>query len=173
MPFNVKKGYDRYKRTHDIIDNITSKIFKGKKLKEAKDIIEEHKSVDSYKYYFLNKLIVENDYTIERVKNILKEKVWILFKNTSVESFITSDNPVVVYDSKTKKINLGISSNTSRILFPLSHELCLCLLSKNYVENDKLADGMYVNLNNNFIDVVKELNSKQKENCDRFTYSKK
>lgn len=172
VPTNVMKGYIGYQEIFDTLDNLLIQDNKCKELKEKRALIKEYRDENAYKYFFFESLLINGKNKIPRLKNIIKEKVWILLKNTSVEPFLTSDNPVVVYDSRTGNIDSSIRNDTSIIIFPLSSELCLCLLSKNYVENHEMVNGKCICINDKLINTIEHLNLLQVNNCDRFTYGK-
>lgn len=76
--------------------------------------------------------IINDEKRVNKFVNILMDKVWIIYKNINYQQlpFITSDNPVVMYNinnkSTSSKVN-GIAKRYTIIYYPLSSQLLLSI----------------------------------------------
>lgn len=170
IPSILLKLYKEYKLIFDILDYDIENIFENKdKINEARNIIKEYNSEEAYKFMVLNK-IVNDKVMFERIKGILKSKTWFLFKNESSIPFITSDNPVVIYNMEIGKLKGGIANKYVFIGFPLSSEYYLSIIPSYYLFATETIYGRYFIIGDESIETIKYWNKLQEQNCDRFTY---
>lgn len=107
-------------------------------------------------------------------------KKWVLLKNKTKVDFLTSDNPVVLYNPHGF---LGFASAYIQIFYPINPKLCLCLLDPlNYLsfgEYNKLNENETLIVNRktekcqiNSIDDVNMINDVQSKNATKHIFSK-
>lgn len=110
----------------------------------------------------------------------LLSKKWVVLKNKTEIDFLTSDNPVVLYNPHGF---LGVASKYIHIFYPINPKLCLCLLDplnySNFGEYKKF-EGNEISMNIrktekyqiNSIDDVNMINDVQSKNATKHIFSK-
>lgn len=107
-------------------------------------------------------------------------KKWVLLKNKTEVDFLTSDNPVALYNPRGF---LGFASEYIQIFYPINPKLCLCLLDpvnySNFGEYNKLNENEFLTVNRktemcqiNSIDDVNMINDVQSKNATKHIFSK-
>ncbi len=110
----------------------------------------------------------------------LVSKKWIVLKNKTEIEFITSDNPIVLYNPNGL---LGFACEHIHIFYPINPKLCLCLLDpenySNYKEPKKFKNNeIILNImktkehNINSIDEINFINDLQAMNATQHIFSK-
>lgn len=117
--------------------------------------------------------------SLEMIDDLLYKK-WVVLKNKTEVDFLTSDNPVVLYNPHGF---LGVASEYIHIFYPINPKLCLCLLDplnySNFGEYNKF-DGNEIlrnirkteKYNINSIDEVNMINDVQSKNATKHIFSK-
>lgn len=115
-----------------------------------------------------------NKELINKMINILYDKIFLLMKISGNEEFVTSDNPVMLLNSLTSDVTPfknGISQNSTIIYYPLTSKILLGIFDSDsifkYVQEN---DCSLIKLKNdsNFISKV---NKKQLDHCKEYVYS--
>ena len=107
-------------------------------------------------------------------------KKWVVLKNKTEIDFLTSDNPIVLYNPHGL---LGFASEYIHIFYPINPKLCLCLLDSfnysNFGECNKFDDDeVLINIRKtetckiNSIDDVNLINDVQSKNATKHIFSK-
>lgn len=97
-------------------------------------------TLNSYFYEFLqDDSIKESHLKIiqEMLPNLVKHfffKKWVLLTNKTNKEFLTSDNPIVMYNSH---YPTGLDREYTYTFFPLSSQVCICLLDPINYKNFK------------------------------------
>ena len=101
-------------------------------------------------------------------------KKWVVLKNKTEIDFLTSDNPVALYNPHGF---LGVASDYIHILYPINPKLCLCLLDplnySNFGEYHKFhGNKISMNIRKTVkcqihsIDDVNMINDDKKKECN-------
>ena len=106
----------------------------------------------------------------------INRKTWIIYKSKYDNAFVTSDNPVLLYDIKTEKTGLfkaGLGYDSTVLCYPISPKLMISIYSNNMMfgqifEMRNRICFLYDN-DKSFIDKMNALQLKQ---CIRQVYSK-
>lgn len=114
---------------------------------------------------------------IQRYSEVLFEKIWVIYRITGENEFITSDHPIMNIDLKSFNVTPfrnGIKEDTTAISYPISPKLLLVLYSKNLLfgEISKYHNRViFLNADKEqkFID---KYNKKQYEQCNRQAFGK-
>ena len=123
------------------------------------------------------------DFIIHYSREIMSEilfKKWVVLKNKTDIDFLTSDNPVVLYNPHGL---LGFASEYIHIFYPINPKLCLCLLDplnySNFGEFKRFeGDEIFLNIRKtekfqiNSIDDVYLINDVQSKNATKHIFSK-
>ena len=123
------------------------------------------------------------DFIIHYSREIMSEilfKKWVVLKNKTDIDFLTSDNPVVLYNPHGL---LGFASEYIHIFYPINPKLCLCLLDplnySNFGEFERFdGDEIFLNIRKtekyqiNSIDDVYLINDVQSKNATKHIFSK-
>lgn len=105
----------------------------------------------------------------------LKNRLWILYKITDNNQFVTSDSPVLLYNASSKSVGLfqaGFGFDSTILYYPVSPKLLIAIYSDNYLFgsmemfNNKIC--LLTSKDKVFIDNVNQL---QLQNCIRQIYS--
>ena len=106
---------------------------------------------------------------ITKICNTLLNKTWLLFCNYTDIDFITSDNPVVIYNYHTKNVGIdnGIINSNTLIAYPIHPRYMVVIFPNEY-----LLGGLKLFYEDSKIDVHEEkvvrfYNNLQFENCTR------
>lgn len=157
------------KKTKELADTI-----KGQVSKEAEEYIRNWEP--DYDFLKGETLKIINDKRLyEKIKKGLLEKNWILYRNKNYKSmpFITSDNPVHIYNYRNPEKQTGNSLIAENVIiyFPISEMLMLAIFPQyiygknmNYI-NNKIEDMD----DNNFII---RLYNRFYQSCSRQIYYK-
>ena len=105
---------------------------------------------------------------IRKAQNILMNKVWIIHKNLNYEKvpFVSSDNPVILYNFYTKKLGFeynGLIKEGTIIYYPINKEL-LVAIYPNFKGLIKYSDTIDFLNDNKF---VMNFNKSNYEQCKR------
>ena len=117
--------------------------------------------------------IITSPERLDKFIEILLKKHWVLYKTPSSKkySFLTSDNPVCMYNFSSKSTTYadnGLGVRETVIFFPVSKNLLIALYDpKTYFSLLKNVDGTLVVADSNF---VMNINKLQYEQCLRQAY---
>lgn len=151
--YRTKKNRDKLMQDGEkILEQTTKKLadtIQGKVSKEAEEYIRNWKP--NYDFLKGETLKIINDKRLyEKLKNGLLEKNWVLYRNKNYKTmpFITSDNPVHIYNYKKPKKQNGNSLIDENVIiyFSINKMLMLAIFPKyiygknmSYI-NNKLQD---------------------------------
>ncbi len=157
---------DSYTKTLKILDN---QLSTSDELKKYSDIIRKYNDDAYYKDIILD--IMTDETRIDNFCNEILSKTWVLFHNKSSVKFITSDNPIVRYNYRTKHLKNGIAGPDVLIGFPLTPEYYLVILPNSYLLGgiQLEADKCFV-IGDESLPTIKLWNSLQISNSTRFIY---
>lgn len=101
----------------------------------------------------------------------LSERVWLIFYNSTSVPFITSDNPIIIYNVADNRIvyeNQGIARPDTALYFPLSSKIMVQLLPKEFFFGDDqpLNSKMHI-LEERDLKYVMDCNLNQIDHCYR------
>ena len=108
-------------------------------------------------------LIADKD-RLDKLSDVLADKIWLFYFNNSSVPFITSDSPVVMYNfirNSVSYANNGVGRDDTFIYYPLSSKILIQIIPRNFWGgtmkslNNTLgflsnADISFINLVNNF-----------------------
>lgn len=135
-------------------------------------IIQKYNSKEYYKGIALRGINMPEQ--LIKYANILLTKTWVIYKNNTRNKFITSDNPVILYNFINKSIGMenGIGRKDTIILYPITPQYLIELFPKQYLF------GKVFELYNNKCILLKEdnfvdnMNKLQYKNSNRQIYGK-
>ncbi|MCB4928455.1 DUF4238 domain-containing protein [Streptococcus mutans] len=109
---------------------------------------------------------ISNDQLLEIVSDVLIGKIWCIYLNKASTSFVTSDNPVIMYNCVSKKIGYdGIGRNDTFIYFPLTSYILIQLIPDiSLTQVYKSVDGILQYITD--IKFINSVNNFQKRNSD-------
>lgn len=189
-PLNVVKNRERLSLF------ISVQFLRTKEIRE--DLLENYSKISSHlqKYNLNNEMKALMDQIDEKhikynqmefillaSRKILDEilfKKWVVLKNKTDIDFLTSDNPVVLYNPHGL---LGFACDYIHIFYPINPKLCLCLLDPlNYSNFGKFnkfeGDEILINIRKTekyqikSIDDVNRINDVQSKNATKHIFSK-
>ena len=108
-----------------------------------------------------------SDVVLETANLFLQGRTWTFLQNQTQFPFVTTDNPVTIFNPNYKPIpghGHGIlSSNKAEVYFPLSPKICLCI-------SHGKRESIYQELSSE--DRVREINKRVIENADKTIISR-
>ena len=170
---NAREYFDKIGK--DLSFNMISEI--EKKLNNV--LSEEHlKVLEKYKDNddFVHQVELErfnNKRFMLKCARYLKDKVWVIYKNTNMHNpFVSSDNPVIFYNYLNRNIGFGyngLSRNETIIFYPLTRNLLLALYPSHLLFNGITTIANKIIYINDYSFVTK-INNLQYHNCYRQVY---
>lgn len=159
----IKMGFDITKK---IIDDIEKKL-KGMLSDEHIGVLNSYKKNEDFIYSMALDHCNSKRF-IRRTTNILMDKVWIIHKNLNYEKvpFVSSDNPVILYNFYTKELGFeynGLIKEETIIYYPINKEL-LVAIYPNFKGLIKYKDTIDFLDDNNF---VMNFNKSNYDQCER------
>ena len=106
-------------------------------------------------------LIAQHDMLV-RLAKYIENRTWLFYINNTEIPFVTSDNPVLMFNFVTNSINredVGIGRDDTIVYYPLTSRILLELLPQN--EDYKRFDNSIIVLGNEKLKFVKSLNTGQ------------
>ena len=97
-------------------------------------IAEKYRSLDENKFREIALPLTIDEDRLERYSVLIDSMVCLFYFNQTQLNFITSDNPVVIFDLLTKNIGLGkagLDSSSCQISYPISPRLTAILFKRN------------------------------------------
>lgn len=167
----VPKFLNRQLNKADFISNESQKELLsafGQQLNDRskKELLNVKMSQDEAKDIALE--TISNTKLLEIVSDILIEKIWCVYLNKISTTFVTSDNPVIMYNYVSKKVSYtdnGIGRNDTLIYFPLtSHILIQLIPDISLTQACKSVDGILQHVTD--IKFINSVNGFQKRNSD-------
>ena len=79
-------------------------------------------------------LIVDKD-RLDKLSDVLAEKIWLIYFNNSSVPFITSDSPVVMYNFISNSVSYtdnGLGRDDTFIYYPLSSKILIKIVPRNF-----------------------------------------
>lgn len=123
--------------------------------------------------------IINDPERIQKFTNILLTKSWTIYKLSDymINSFVTSDHPVCMYNIDTKSTDLhdtGIDKVHTIINYPISAQLLICLYDQHtYFANRGLFHRKLICLDtNNEINFINKMNRLQYQQCIQHTFAR-
>lgn len=106
------------------------KELKGYINNEQFNILDKYKNDENFVYSIQLEHTNSNKF-IKKIKQILLNKIWIVHKNLNFKKypFVTSDNPVILYNYINSKIGYenGLNEKGTIIYFPINSELLIAI----------------------------------------------
>lgn len=114
---------------------------------------------------------------IERYTNVLSNRNFLFYRIQGNMEFITSDNPVMFINSKTKNacpFANGLLRRSTAVYYPLSPKILLCALHPEFgFGRLSEKDGRLVDLNTNReVNFISTINRKQIEQCAQHSFAR-
>ncbi len=138
--------------------------------KEIQEALEKYKKDEYYKGIMLR--LINDKPRLKKYIAILLNKTWLLYYNNTNIEFITSDNPVILYNFIDKTVGLcnGIARSDTFIMMPLTPKFLLFIAPNYYMMGflKKLYDNTLIKVDE--ISVVENCNYRQVENSMRQIY---
>lgn len=109
---------------------------------------------------------------IEKYLPLLTQKIWIIYTNHTSTPFITSDNPVAMYNFELKSLTSnknGLGRKDNVIFYPISSRILLQLIPNNLFWLKGL-DVSKIKLKNKDIEFINIVNSLQIKRADQQFY---
>lgn len=159
----TKMGVNITKNTIDNIEN----YLKGELSEEHISILNKYRENEDFVYSTALEQWNSKKF-IRKATNILIDKVWIVHKNLNYGKvpFVTSDNPVILYNFYTKKLGFdynGLMKEGTIIYYPINKEL-LVAIYPNFKGLIKYKDTIDFLDDNKF---VMNFNKSNYEQCER------
>lgn len=133
--FQLLRGKQTRKYVKEIYEKTLPMVFKSAQ-EQFKSVDEEilKKSFDKYQNgdEYFKELSMESIFSKKVILTFAKILInynFVIYKNCNNMPFVTSDNPVMIIDSKTLKstpFSNGLLVPTTVVLFPISSKLLLC-----------------------------------------------
>ena len=115
-------------------------------------------------------LIVDKD-RLDKLSDVLAEKIWLIYFNNSSVPFITSDSPVVMHNIIRNSVSYadnGIGRDETFIYYPISSKILIRIIPRNFRGRnmDSLNNtlGFLSNADISFINSVNNLQIRHAEN---------
>ena len=161
--FSLKSEYN------ENLSKIIDELKNVKYLEEKNRKIKQYSTDEHYKSIVLE--TINSEKFLSKMINCLLDKTWLICKINTKAKFITSDNPVVVYNFDKNCLDSGIMRNDVVILYPLTPQYIVEILPINHLPglSDIEYGDRFVLLND--IDIINKFNKLQYENAERFIIS--
>lgn len=134
-------------------------------------LLNKYKQEKYYKGMVLKEI---NDKSLlEKFTRVILNRTWLLYYNNTELDFITSDNPVILYNHVNKTIGMvnGIGRDDTVISIPITPKYYILMLPNMYLFGklkEKFDNELILIKEENVIEI---LNKQQSENCKRQIYS--
>lgn len=158
----------------DIIDE--AKLLFGPLTDKQNEFLEKYKKDD---YYFkrTSMEVALNTERIQKLSNILCNRVFVLFRTWGNLEFVTSDNPIMHINARTKSaqpFTNGLLNINTIVVYPISPNLML------YAIHPEACCGLWLQYDGCLIDIngksdfnfVSTMNRKQMEQCANQVYAR-
>ena len=115
-------------------------------------------------------LIVDKD-RLDKLSDVLAEKIWLIYFNNSSVPFITSDSPVVMHNIIRNSVSYadnGIGRDDTFIYYPLSSKILIKIVPRNFlgVKVESLNNTLAV-LSNHDTSFINSVNNLQVRHSER------
>lgn len=164
--FSQTDLYDKILKDFRTDLNNEDVIDKEEKLK----ILEKYSSKEYYKGIALRGMNIPEK--LIKYVNILLDRTWVIYKNGTKNKFITSDNPLILYNFINGNIGMknGIGRLDTIIIYPITPEYLIELVPKQF-----LLGRFFEEYNNKYIfvkeeDFINKMNKLQIDNAIRQVY---
>jgi hypothetical protein len=109
---------------------------------KTKEIGDTSKFYDDDTLKKYGSLILQSELVEEVIDNIYN-RIWVVAKNDSAETFYTSDNPIVFKDKENKNWTTlkSISELGSQVIFPISSDIIIYAHERKYWKKLEKFDG--------------------------------
>ena len=115
-------------------------------------------------------LIADKD-RLDKLSEVLADKIWLIYFNNSSVPFITSDSPVVMYNFIRNSVSYadnGVGREDTFIYYPLSSKILIKIVTRNFLggvmKNLNNTLGFLSNADISFINSVNNLQIRHAEN---------
>ena len=117
---------------------------------------------------------ISSNQRIDKYSEILMERIWVVYYNNTSMPFLTSDNPVIMYNFRSDSISYsetGIARGDTIIYFPISSRIMVQLFPSNFLSGSrKKIDGFRLCLENRDLKFVTGVNTLQMNHASSETY---
>lgn len=146
----TKMGYDITNNYIDAIEDALKNQLSAKHI----EVLNKYRNNENFVYSNALEHLNSNSF-LKKSIDILMNKIWIVHKNVNYkkEPFVTSDNPVIMYNFYTKKMGFeynGLIKEGTIIYYPINKELLIAIypnfkgLKKRNNSIDFLIDDKFV-----------------------------
>lgn len=115
-------------------------------------------------------LIADKD-RLDKLSEVLADKIWLIYFNNSSVPFITSDSPVVMYNFISNSVSYadnGVGRDDAFIYYPLSSKILIKIVPRNFWGgNMKSLNNALRFLSNHDIPFVNSVNNLQAKHAER------
>lgn len=123
----TKMGFDITNNFIDVIENTLKSQLSDKHI----EVLDKYRNNEDFIYSNALEHWNSNSFLRKSI-NILTKKIWIVHRNINYKDkpFVTSDNPVVMYNFYTKKLGFdynGLIKDGTIIYFPINKELLIAI----------------------------------------------
>ena len=165
--FSQKENYD------NILENIENNLINEEDVFQREDKLRMIKKYYQKKYYKGMVLRQINDKNqINKYTKVILNRTWLLYYNNTNTDFITSDNPVILYNFINKTVGMpnGIGRDDTIIATPVTPKYYILMIPNMY-----LFGKMRENYDNECIvvteqEIIETLNRQQYKNSIRQIY---
>lgn len=165
---HINNAIDKGKLLKEIIE-----CTYGNKLpKEQIDVLKNMKLDDDF-FKNISFEFISNEERLEFYSNILIKKKWLYLINYTNVPFVTSDNPVILYNYIKNDYgyeNNGIARNDSIIFFPISSNILVEILPALFDDLDDDINNKRVFLNECDMKFICDINKLQINHSNREVY---
>lgn len=151
----IEKGVEIGKELIDIVCNKFKYILSNEKIEAVKNLdMEKYVSKD------ITLGAISDENSLNRFSGVLSKKVWVFEINNTTIPFLTSDNPVIIYNLKTNMFSgNGIGGSAEIIFYPITEKLLLQILPKQWFGDKAIeVDGIRLSINESDISFVLKAN---------------
>ena len=108
---------------------------------------------------------------LDKLSEVLADKIWLIYFNNSSVPFITSDSPVVMYNFISNSVSYadnGVGRDDTFIYYPLSSKILIKIVPRNFWGgNMKSLNNTLRFLSNHDIPFVNSVNNLQAKHAER------
>ncbi|KXT64476.1 DUF4238 domain-containing protein [Streptococcus sp. DD04] len=108
---------------------------------------------------------------LDKLSEVLADKIWLIYFNNSSVPFITSDSPVVMYNCISNSVSYadnGVGRDDTFIYYPLSSKILIKIVPRNFWGgNMKSLNNTLRFLSNHDIPFVNSVNNLQAKHAER------
>lgn len=133
---------------HDLYPHYSDEV-----INETRMVIDDEYLTDIHMQVLLN------DEVAIKIAKLLQNHIWVIVRNTSLNPFYTSDNPIVFYphDRNGKIANAGIASYGIEIHFPLNSTYEIVLFERTFHKDKEKFEGKVINRDSEHIQYANQL----------------